>query len=85
MPSKQEVDAILSEPVCIIGAGPAGLITAHTLLQDGFKNVQIFTKDEGVGGVWSKKRVYPGLVINKYVQWLRLCSLLGLYSHLDCH
>ncbi|TFK62938.1 FAD/NAD(P)-binding domain-containing protein [Pluteus cervinus] len=64
MPSKQEVDAILSEPVCIIGAGPTGLITAHTLLQDGFKNVQIFTKDEDVGGVWSKKRVYPGLVIN---------------------
>ncbi|TFK60202.1 FAD/NAD(P)-binding domain-containing protein [Pluteus cervinus] len=64
MPSKQEVDAILSEPVCIIGAGPTGLITAHTLLQDGFKNVQIFTKDEDVGGVWSKKRVYPGLVLN---------------------
>jgi monoamine oxidase len=57
----------VEEPIAVIGAGAAGLITAHTLLKDGFKNVQIITHDADVGGVWSTERVYPGLVINKYV------------------
>ncbi|KAI9442792.1 FAD/NAD-P-binding domain-containing protein [Lactarius psammicola] len=30
----------LQEPVAVIGSGLAGLITAHTLLQDGFANVE---------------------------------------------
>ncbi|KAJ8076414.1 hypothetical protein PM082_000837 [Marasmius tenuissimus] len=50
--------------VCVIGAGAAGIITAHTLIQDGFRNLQVLTRDETVGGVWSKERVYPGLNIN---------------------
>ena len=55
-------DSLLA--VGIIGAGAAGLITAHVLLQDGF-NVQVITRDMSVGGVWAKQRVYPGLAINK--------------------
>ncbi|KAJ6621833.1 FAD/NAD-P-binding domain-containing protein [Mycena sp. CBHHK59/15] len=51
-------------PVAIIGAGAAGLITAYTLLQDGFSRVQIITRDPSVGGVWAPERVYPGLQIN---------------------
>jgi dimethylaniline monooxygenase (N-oxide forming) len=58
---------LLSEPVGILGAGVAGLINAHVLLQDGFTNVTVITRDRSVGGVWSKDRVYPGLRINKYV------------------
>ncbi|KAI0312356.1 FAD/NAD-P-binding domain-containing protein [Amylostereum chailletii] len=53
-----------SSSVGIIGAGPAGLITAHTFLQDGFKNVQVLTRDQSVGGTWMRGRVYPGLVLN---------------------
>ncbi|KAJ6610187.1 FAD/NAD(P)-binding domain-containing protein [Mycena sp. CBHHK59/15] len=61
-------DHLSSDPrnqsVGIIGAGAAGLITAHTLLQDGFSNIQIITRDETPGGVWAAERVYPGLRIN---------------------
>ncbi|KZV98736.1 FAD/NAD(P)-binding domain-containing protein [Exidia glandulosa HHB12029] len=49
--------------VAVIGAGLAGLITAKTLLDDGF-NVQVLTRDESVGGVWCRSRVYPGLRLN---------------------
>ncbi|KAF9240381.1 FAD/NAD(P)-binding domain-containing protein [Melanogaster broomeanus] len=50
--------------VGIIGAGAAGLITGYTLLQDGFENVQLLTRDKSPGGVWAKGRVYPGVSIN---------------------
>jgi dimethylaniline monooxygenase (N-oxide forming) len=57
----------LLEPIGIIGSGIAGLITAHTLLQDGFESVEVLTRDSSVGGVWSEERVYPGLRINRSV------------------
>jgi dimethylaniline monooxygenase (N-oxide forming) len=53
-----------AETVGVIGAGPAGLITAHVLLQDGF-DVQVLTRDRTAGGVWARERVYPGLYLNK--------------------
>ncbi|KAF7346580.1 FAD /NAD-P-binding domain-containingprotein [Mycena sanguinolenta] len=53
-----------SGSIAIIGSGPAGLITAHTLLQDGFSQVQILTTDSTIGGVWSRARVYPSLELN---------------------
>ncbi|KAG6867950.1 hypothetical protein C0993_009201 [Termitomyces sp. T159_Od127] len=49
--------------VGILGAGAAGLITAHVLLEDGF-NVQLITRDSSPGGVWARARIYPGLTIN---------------------
>ena len=52
--------------VGIIGSGMAGLVTAKTLLDDGFK-VQILTRERAPGGVWSNDRVYPGLRLNKCV------------------
>lgn len=55
--------ATLTNTVGIIGAGPAGLITAHVLLQDGF-DVQLLTEDRSPGGVWARHRVYPSLKIN---------------------
>jgi dimethylaniline monooxygenase (N-oxide forming) len=57
---------ILQESVGIIGAGVAGLINAHVLLQDGFVDVTLITRDESVGGTWARNRVYPGLHLNKY-------------------
>ncbi|KAH8989242.1 FAD/NAD-P-binding domain-containing protein [Lactarius akahatsu] len=62
-PQEHQLDP-LHEPVAVIGSGLAGLITAYTLLQDGFANVEILTRDKSVGGVWSEERVYPGLCIN---------------------
>lgn len=48
----------------VIGSGLAGLVTAKTLLDDGFE-VQILTRESAPGGVWSGDRVYPGLKTNK--------------------
>jgi hypothetical protein len=59
----------LFEPVGIIGSGIAGLITAHILVQDGFKSVEVLTRDKSVGGVWSEERVYPGLRVNRSVSY----------------
>ena len=66
---------VLSQPIGIIGAGAAGLITAHILLQDGFTDVTLVSRDRFVGGTWAQHRVYPGLHINKLVNLLRIdCS-----------
>lgn len=62
-----EFTSISDEPVGIIGAGAAGLVTAQVLLGDGFTNVQLVTRDESVGGIWAKERIYPGMFLNKYV------------------
>lgn len=59
------INSILEEPIGIMGTGAAGLINAHVLLQDGFTNIQLLTRDASVGGVWARNRVYPGLHINK--------------------
>ena len=58
-------ERVKREPICVVGAGPAGLITAHVLLKDGFQNVQVLCKDATVGGVWAKGRVYPSMYTNK--------------------
>lgn len=58
-------DSELDKTICIIGSGAAGLISARILLQDGFKNVEILTRDHSVGGTWAEERVPPGLKINK--------------------
>jgi dimethylaniline monooxygenase (N-oxide forming) len=50
--------------VAVIGSGTAGLITAHTLLKDGF-NVQLISRDHTPGGVWAEEHIYPGLRLNK--------------------
>ena len=55
----------VTEPLAIVGAGAAGLITAHTLIQDGFQNVQVLTRDKTAGGVWARDRINPGTAINK--------------------
>jgi len=56
---------VLQESVGIIGAGAAGLISAHVLLQDGFTDVTLISRDKSVGGTWMRDRVYKGLYINK--------------------
>ncbi|KAI0355439.1 FAD/NAD-P-binding domain-containing protein [Trametes cingulata] len=51
-------------PVAVIGSGAAGLISAHTLVRDGFTDVKILSRNAHVGGVWAVDRIYPGLYLN---------------------
>ena len=44
----------------IVGAGFAGIASAKVLTEFGHK-VQVFEKENDVGGVWSVTRRYPGL------------------------
>jgi dimethylaniline monooxygenase (N-oxide forming) len=53
------------QKIAVIGSGAAGIISAHILIEDGFKHVEILSRDCSAGGVWSTERVYPGLKINK--------------------
>ncbi len=46
--------------VGIIGAGISGLVTAKTLLEEGFQ-VTLFETEDEVGGVWARARRYPGV------------------------
>lgn len=46
--------------VAIIGAGLSGLVTAKTLLEEGFE-VTLFETEDEVGGVWARARRYPGV------------------------
>src|SRR5690348_12588608 len=51
--------------VLVIGAGPAGLCAAKTLLQhDENANILIVDAHGSVGGVWSKEQLYPTLKTN---------------------
>ena len=46
--------------VCVVGAGPAGIVSAQVLLEDGFE-VTVFDKYQRVGGIWSPGGCYDGL------------------------
>jgi hypothetical protein len=63
--SDSTVTSSKASAIGIIGAGAAGLINAHVLLQDGFSDVTLVSRDKSVGGTWARARVYPGLHINK--------------------
>lgn len=59
------LNANAQKSVCVVGSGAAALITAKTLIQDGFPSVHILTKDSSPGGVWEYNKVYSGVFINK--------------------
>lgn len=48
--------------IAVIGAGLSGLVTAKTLLEYGY-DVQVYEKENEIGGVWASSRHYPGLTI----------------------
>lgn len=45
---------------CVVGAGPAGIVTAKVLLENGF-DVTVCDKYQRVGGIWSPGGCYDGL------------------------
>jgi dimethylaniline monooxygenase (N-oxide forming) len=53
----------MSNEICVIGAGIAGLVTAKVLRADGFE-VTVFERDHAIGGVWAASRTYPELRAN---------------------
>lgn len=44
----------------IVGAGLSGLVTAKTLLEEGYE-VTVWEKEAELGGVWARSRRYPGV------------------------
>lgn len=50
----------MEERVCIIGAGPAGIVTGKVFLEKGF-NITIYEKFNELGGTWSSQRRYVNL------------------------
>jgi dimethylaniline monooxygenase (N-oxide forming) len=66
MPPKTRTSATAPTDVIIIGAGWFGLSAAKTFLAiDPSVSLSIIDNGESVGGVWSKSRVYPRLVLNQ--------------------
>ncbi|KAI1175060.1 hypothetical protein F4777DRAFT_551789 [Nemania sp. FL0916] len=64
----------MSKSVCIVGAGPSGLVAAKTLLHDaapGSFNVTIFDSQHRIGGLWPTDKtgnsglVHPLMVANQ--------------------
>jgi dimethylaniline monooxygenase (N-oxide forming) len=54
-----------SKKVIIVGAGVYGLIAAKTYLQVNPRiDLTVIDADSSVGGVWSKSRVHPGLLVD---------------------
>jgi uncharacterized NAD(P)/FAD-binding protein YdhS len=45
--------AAAKKTICIIGAGPAGLVAAKTFLRTGQCNVTIYEKADRLGGIWA--------------------------------
>src|SRR4051812_11278853 len=45
--------------ILVIGAGPGGIAAAARMLQDGFDDVVVAERSDGVGGVW-RANGYPG-------------------------
>ncbi|KAJ3727425.1 FAD/NAD(P)-binding domain-containing protein [Lentinula raphanica] len=65
----------LHKSVLVIGSGAAGLVTAQTLIHDGFTNVHVFSKDSQPGGVWEHNKVYSGVFINNLYGDYRFSSM----------
>lgn len=70
--------------IAVIGGGLAGLITAHTLIRDGFEDVQVLTRDGRVGGNWTNEKIYPGLYLNRFVLLRRSREPLTCDLFLPC-
>ncbi|KAM0719522.1 hypothetical protein Q7P37_003652 [Cladosporium fusiforme] len=58
--------ASAKKTVCIIGAGPAGLVAAKTLIQTGRCEVTVFEKNNRLGGIWALDEQSVGEYLSPY-------------------
>ncbi|QUC19356.1 uncharacterized protein UV8b_03597 [Ustilaginoidea virens] len=70
----RKTGVIMSKSVCIVGAGPSGLVAAKTLLHDalpGEYKVSVFDVRDGIGGLWptsradTSRQIHPLMVANQ--------------------
>lgn len=52
--------------VCIVGAGPAGLVSAKTFLQTEQFEVTVYEKNDRIGGIWALDRSTRGTFLSPY-------------------
>ncbi len=64
--------------VCIIGAGPAGLSMARSLVSKGFE-CDVFEKHSDVGGIWDPQN--PGSPIYKSAHFISSKTLSAYYDY----
>lgn len=68
--------------VCIVGAGPGGLVTAKTLLQTQQFKVKVFEKKDRIGGIWALDRGSTDGYLNPYTP-TNLSRFTVAFSDLD--
>lgn len=56
----------LDTPIIILGAGPAGILTARTLTEIGYKNIQILDESGKFNGIWKISGVNKGTINNPF-------------------
>lgn len=56
----------LSTEILILGAGPAGMLTARTLAEIGFVNIQILDESGKFNGVWKMNSLSKGTINNPF-------------------
>ena len=56
----------LSTKIVILGAGPAGMLTARTLAEIGFTNIQILDESGKFNGVWKMNSLSKGTINNPF-------------------
>lgn len=67
-----------AERVCIVGAGPAGLSMARSLISKGFE-CDVFEKHSDVGGIWDPEN--PGSPIYQSAHFISSKTLSGYYDY----
>lgn len=58
--------AAAKKTVCIVGAGPAGLVAAKTLLKTGRCEVTVYEKNSRLGGIWALDEQSTGEYLSPY-------------------
>jgi hypothetical protein len=56
----------LKTKIVILGAGPAGILTARTLAEIGFSNIQILDQSGKFNGIWKINSVSKGTINNPF-------------------
>jgi cation diffusion facilitator CzcD-associated flavoprotein CzcO len=67
---------------CVVGAGPAGIVTAKVLLDNGF-DVTVLDKYERVGGIWSPGGCYDGLANQASLRLFEFADLPNRLHYAD--